>query len=57
MTLTAGPASREFDFRVVKEPLSKGYFGLAEWDGGPGLETAVSVQVEAEEIAVTDGVW
>ena len=57
MTLTATPASREFDLRVVKEPLSKGYFILTEWNGGPSLETAVFVQVEAEEIAVTDGVW
>ena len=57
MTLTATPASREFDLRVVKEPLSKRHVILTEWNGGPSLETAVSVQVEAEEIAVTGWIW
>ena len=56
-TLTASKATREFDIKVVIESLSKPYIILAERNGTPSLKTAVSVQIEAKESAITGGVW
>ncbi len=57
VTLTAAEATGELD--VVGPVLSVAEFQIlvGGGDGGPGLETAVAVHVEAEEGAVADGEW
>lgn len=56
-TLTATEATRELDVKGPVQPITEGQLLKINWDCAPGLETAVSVHVKAEEVAITHGSW
>ena len=55
--LTATKATRKSDVECLVYPFAERHRYAVEWNGIPGFDTAVSVQIEAEEAPIADRVW
>ena len=53
-TLTATKATRELDIKGPAQPIAESQLSIGSRNGVPSLETAVSVHIEAEEVAITE---